>query len=249
MIEKDRKLSHTNSTKALFDAIKRFPWLIAQLFYALKLTFPPEFPIAVPPDRLQALYTDLYIHRSRDLWTVTEISSWLSSVVKTVAPEVVQPPQPIPGAVPTTIPVNVARHLLVLNVPALMSHIPREYTSRTQLASDPLPPINSISPYDVPFRSLPTMARDENDLRGWIAGLVRGAANANPARGDMGENHDEDEEVDEGDEENSVDEEHNETMVGQLTNAFRNILGWFGGQGQETTEEEEEGEEDEHNID
>lgn len=241
MLEKDRKISHINSTAALSDAIKRFPWLIAQLYYALKLTFPPEFPTTVPTSPLQALYTDLYIHRSRDLWTVTEISSWLTSVVKKVASEVIQPPPPIPGAMPSTIPMNVARQLLVMNVPSLMSHIPREYTSVTQLASDPLPPPNSISPYGAPVPLFPTMT-DENARQRWIADLVRGAADANPARGEMGDDQDEDlEEEDDEVEGSSEDEEHNETMVSQLTNAFRNIMGWFGAQRQENEVEEEEG--------
>jgi hypothetical protein len=144
MLEKDQKKDHTNSSEALARAIQRFPWLIAQLFFELKLTFPANFPTTVPPSPLQAVYTDLYIHRSKELWTIAEISSWLNAVAKQTASQV-DPSAPQSEA---TIPMNVARHVYVMGVPALMSHVPREYTSRTQLAIDPLPPPNSISPYD-----------------------------------------------------------------------------------------------------
>src|SRR5271169_3058851 len=58
MLEKDQKKSHEKSSEALSRVIQRFPWLIAQLFYTLKLDFPAEFPTTVPPSPLQSLYTD-----------------------------------------------------------------------------------------------------------------------------------------------------------------------------------------------
>jgi Transcriptional repressor TCF25 len=225
MLEKDQKKSHDGSSESLSQAIQRFPWLIAQLFYALKITFPPEFPTTVPPSPLQALYTDLYVHRSRDLWTIPEISSWLTSVTKRIASEIVEPK---PSLMKVSIPLNVARHVFVMNVPALMSHIPREYTSRTQLASDPLPPENSVSPYDAPMRSLPGIVRDEGALNRWIVALVRGNREL-----ELAEEEDEEE-----DEEDDLEEEHQESLVTQLTNTFRNAFSWFGGRDEEPEEEE-----------
>src|SRR5271170_717640 len=218
MLEKAAKKDHKASSESLSQAIQRFPWLIAQLFYALKITFPPDFPTTVPPSPLQALYTDLYIHRSKDLWTVTEMSTWLQSVAKQTAAKVVEPK---PSQTLASIPLNVARHIFVMNVPALMSHVPREYTSQTHLASDPFPPENSISPYDAPMRSLPGLARDEGALNRWIQGIVRGGGNE---EGEDEEDGDEDEEDLIGGE-----EEPNETLVAQLTNAIRNTFSWFGG--------------------
>lgn len=225
MLEKDAKKDHKSSSESLSQAIQRFPWLIAQLVYALKINFPADFPTTVPPSPLQALYTDLYIHRSKDLWIVPEISSWIQSVVKHTAEKVVPPKE---SQILATVPLNVARHVFVMNVPALMSHIPREYTSRTQLASDPLPPENSISPYDAPMRSLPGLARDGPALHRWIQGLVR--------RGGIEEEVDEDEEeeeeeVDDEDEGHMIggENEPDETLVDQLTNAIRNTFSWFGG--------------------
>ena len=243
MLEKDSKKNHDGSSESLSKAIHRFPWLIAQLFYTLKLPFPPTFPTTVPPSPLQSLYTDLYIHRSKDLWTVTEISSWLVSVTKAVASQIM-------GSAPTSqviesIPLNVARHIFVMNVPALMSHIPREYTSRTQLASDPLPPEGSVSPYDASMRSLPGIARDEGTLQRWIAGLLRG--NQDVAGGII-DGDDDDDDGEEEEEEDDV-EENRETLVAQLTNTFRNAFSWFGTREQDTEDDEEEAYDDIHGVD
>jgi hypothetical protein len=232
MLEKDQKKDHVKSSESLGRAIQQFPWLIAPLFYELKIAFPLDFPTIVPPSPLQALYTDLYIHRSKELWTISNITSWLGTVANKVASQVVKP---TPSQTIATVPMNVARHVFVMNVPALMSHIPREYTSRTQLASDPLPPNNSVSPYDAPIRSLPGIASNEGAANEWIADLMMGnlhAANPDP---------DEEEE-----EEDIEEEQHDETFVTQLTNTFRNVFGWFGNR---EAPQEEEPHDDGHGID
>jgi Transcriptional repressor TCF25 len=240
MLEKDSKKNHDASSESLSQAIHQFPWLIAQLFYALKIPFPPAFPTTVPPSPLQALYTDLYIHRSKDLWIIPEISAWLASVTKRIAADVVEPPA---SQIVESVSLNVARHIFVMNVPVLMSHIPREYTSRTQLASDPLPPENSVSPYDASMRSLPGMARDEGALHRWIAGLVRG--NQIPMERRLDDDESEDEDVDDDD---ADEEENRETFVTQLTNTFRNAFSWFATR-EEDDEEDEELYDDGHGVD
>lgn len=240
MLEKDSKKNHDRSSESLSQAIQRFPWLIAQLFYALKITFPPTFPTTVPPSPLQSLYTDLYIHRSKDLWTILEISTWLLTVTKQVASKVVEPP---PSQTVASVPLNVARHIFVMNAPALMSHIPREYTSRTQLASDPLPPENSVSPYDASMRSIPGITRDEGALHQWIANIVRGNQLVDPAVEGVEEDEDEEGEEDE------EDEEQRESLVAQLTNMFRNTFQWFEGGQQDPEEDDDEPYDDGHGVD
>jgi hypothetical protein len=61
LLEKQQKVTHEKSSESLASTIKLFPWLIAPLFYELKIPFPPAFPITAPPSTLQSLYTDLYI--------------------------------------------------------------------------------------------------------------------------------------------------------------------------------------------
>jgi len=145
MLEKDQKRTHEKSSETLSQTIQRFPWLIAPLFYELKLTFPADFPPTVPPSPLQALYTDLYIYRSKDLWTPPEISTWLTNVAKSTATQVTQPES---TQTISQVPLNVARQIFVMSVPSLMGHIPREYTAGAQMSTDPLPPPVSISPYE-----------------------------------------------------------------------------------------------------
>jgi hypothetical protein len=242
MLEKEQKKTHEKSSKALSQAIKQFPWLIAPLFYELKCTFPSDFPPTVPPSPLQALYTDLYIHRSIDLWTPPEMSSWLLNTAKQTAIQVSQPPASLTTS---KVPLNVARQLFVMGVPSLMSHIPREYTVVTQLATDPLPPPDSISPYDHNnMRGLQNVARDPNMLDNWVAQLVMGRRQPREPQVPNAEER-------EGEESGEEDEEHNEeadqNLIAQLTSALRNVVGWFG-----TSREaqvEEEGEEDGHGVD
>ena len=244
MLEKEKKKSHEISSESLSQAIQQFPWLIAPLFYELKLTFPTDFPPTVPPSPLQALYTDLYIHRSKDLWTPSELSSWLTTVAKQSAPKITVPE---PTQTISKIPMNVARHVFVMNVPGLMGHVPREYTARTQLASDPLPPEGSISPYDVPMRRMGNFARDEGAMNRWIEGLVRGGVREGQEMEQEGDVVEEDLEEDNLEGEEEVDD----TFVAQLTNAFRNVVGWFGSSREDpgVQEEEEDAIGDGHGVD
>ena len=234
MREKEQKLDHTKSSEALSQAIQKFPWVIAQLFYALKLPFPSEFPTTVPPSPLQALYTDLYIHRSKELWTISELSTWLAKVSTGVATEV---SSPSPSQTLESVPMNVARHIFVLNVPALLTHVPREYTARTQLATDPLPPVDSVSPYEASLRSLPG---DEAALQRWIAGFIRGERNEDQD----GEAEDAFEE-DQGDE---GEEQDDGSFVAQLTNTFRYVFGWSNSRGDSAGEGQDEPQGDTHGL-
>jgi Transcriptional repressor TCF25 len=235
-LEKDQKTSHEGSTASLGAAIRRFPWLIAPLFFALKLSFPADFPPTAPRSALQALYVDLYLHRSKDLWSIPEISTWLVRTATTVGPQ-------ISDGEPTSdarIPLNVARHLYVMNVPGLMSHIPREYLSGAQMAIDPLPPLDSVSPYALRLRSLEREMAQERAVQNLLN--FRGAEEIR--REDRGE-----EEAGEGEEgvgEEGVGEEgegDEEGLLGHILTNFRNAFAWFQGGGEPDDEEEEEEEE------
>ena|SRR5579862_1049984 len=244
MLEKEQKKSHETSSESLSQAIRRFPWLIAPLFYELKLTFPADFPPTVPPSPLQALYTDLYIHRSKDLWTPPEISTWLTAVTKQTAPQVNQPET---AQTISKIPLNVARHLFVMNVPGLMGHIPREYTARTQLATDPLPPEGSISPYDIPMREMENAVAGENAMLRLMDRVRRGGL-IMPQENEA--NEEENVEVEDDTDGEDDEEEVDETMVAQLTSAFRSVMGWFGtSRDAPPTAEEEEAQDDGHGVD
>ena len=236
-LEKDHKRPHDESTASLSSAIQQFPWLIAPLFFVLKLSFPADFPPTTPPSPLQALYVDLYLYRSKDLWSIPEISAWLLRTAQAVAPLIPDAPPPTDAQVP----LNVARQLYVMNVPALMSHIPREYLSGPQMAIDPLPPPDSVSPYGLRLRLLEAEMAQER--------AVQNLLHFRPPEGEemevraegggRGEGDDEagEEAVGEGGEE--LDEQG---LLGHIVANFRNAFTWFqGGEQADDEEEEEEG--------
>jgi len=227
MVEKDEKTDHINSTASLSRAIQKFPWLIAQLFYALKIEFPEEFPTTVPPTPLDVLYTDLYIHRSKDLWMVPEISAWIQSVAKQTATQVIGPELSDSSG---TIPINVARHIFVMGVPVLMSHIPRSYTSRTQLTVDPLPPEDSVNPY----HEILTMNYDD------LARVIENVPQHHREVGDQLSDDDGAEEASDGEEEEQSEQSTWTWMANALREAFDYNLRLLTGRAD--TEEEEDDE-------
>jgi Transcriptional repressor TCF25 len=231
-LEKDQKTSHEDSTASLAAAIERFPWLIAPLFFALKLSFPADFPPTTPPSTLQALYVDLYLHRSKDLWSIPEISAWLVRTAASVAAQI--PESPPPSA--AQVPLNVARHLYVMNVPGLMSHIPREYLSGAQMAIDPLPPADSVSPYALRLTLLERQMAQERAVQNLLN--FRGPEERREER-----HEDVEAEGEEDGEEEEGGEEDEEGLLGHILANFRNAFAWFQGGGEPDDEEEEEEEE------
>ena len=240
MLEKDQKKSHETSTESLSRAIQHFPWLIAPLFFSLKLPFPHDFPPTTPPSPLQSVYTDLYIHRSKDLWSVPEISNWLVSTAKATASKIEESTAPTSD---DKIPLNVARHLFVMNVPELLSHIPREYLAGAQLASDPLPPPDSVSPYEMRLKMIEQQLAQDRMIRDLLnfperaaVGLQGLAVEGEVERGgeDEGVNGEDEDEFDEGDDQG---------ILGHIFENFRNAFSWFQGGGHSGDDEEGEGNE------
>ena len=240
MLEKDQKTSHEVSTESLSRAIQQFPWLIAPLFFALKLSFPHDFPPTTPPSPLQSVYTELYLHRSKDLWSVPEVSTWLVSTATATAGKVEESTAPTSDA---NIPLNVARHLFVMNVPGLLGHIPGEYLSGAQMASDPLPPLDSVSPYETRLRIIEQQLARDRMIRDFLNFPERAAAEAQDLAVDgEGERGVVEEGVNE--DEDEFEEGNGEGILGHIFENFRNAFSWF--QGGVHPGDDEEGEEDEN---
>jgi len=243
MLEKDQKKSHETSTESLSHAIQRFPWLIAPLFFALKLSFPPDFPPTMPPSPIQSVYTELYLHRSKDLWSVSEISNWLVSTAKATASKLEESTAPTSD---DKIPLNVARHLFVMNVPELLGHIPREYLAGAQLASDPLPPPDSVSPYEMRLKIIEQQLAQDRIIRDLlnfperVAALPRGLEVEGEVERGAGE-----EDVN-GEDEDEFEEGDDQGILGHIFENFRNAFSWFQSGGH--AGDDEEGEEDENGL-
>ena len=133
----------TECRASLAQAIMDYPWLFARLFQELNLDHIPKsiWGKEARSER-EKLESETYISRARDLWNTPETISLLVEVAQSVA---VAPGGKINNE-PITL--NEARHLLLSDIPALISLLPRSLTSMQTSASDPLPPPDNISPYD-----------------------------------------------------------------------------------------------------
>lgn len=129
--------------QALFTAIGRFPWVVARLMQELSIQPPPAVWGKEPRTDREKLHAELYAVRAKDLWNTPEICEFLEEIASAVPPE-------IPPAAPNTeeITMNEARHVLLSEVPALIAHVPREYTAQLTSTADPLPPPTSIASYE-----------------------------------------------------------------------------------------------------
>jgi hypothetical protein len=129
--------------QALFTAIGRFPWVVARLMQELSIQPPPAVWGKEPRTDREKLHAELYAVRAKDLWNTPEICAFLEETASAVPPE-------LPSAAPDTteITLNEARHVLLSEVPALIAHIPREYTAQLTSTADPLPPPTSIASYE-----------------------------------------------------------------------------------------------------
>lgn len=135
--------------ETLSKAITKFPWIVPRLWSALALEaeLPPLLWGAQPPesDPLQPVLAELYIARTADLWKDPAATRLLVDAVSTVyrlpKTAIVKPVD--------TVPADVARHVLVTDVPAVTALLPREWTRRESPAYDPLPPSGELRSYEM----------------------------------------------------------------------------------------------------
>lgn len=134
--------------ESLSKAITKFPWVVHRLWSALGIEsdLPPVLWGLLPPetDPLQPVLSELYVARTADLWKdplatqlLVEVASTIFRLPKTA---VLKPT--------TAVPEDVARHVLMTDIPAVTALLPREWTRRESPAYDPLPPQDSLRSYD-----------------------------------------------------------------------------------------------------
>lgn len=91
------------------------------------------------------MLAELYVARTADLWKdppatqlLIEVASTLYRLPKTAILKPVD-----------VVPEDVARHVLMTDVPAVTALLPREWTRRESPAYDPLPPPEELRSYEV----------------------------------------------------------------------------------------------------
>lgn len=148
-------------------AMSRYPWVFCKLAQELDVQpMPKQIWGKMPPTDAHDLFTELYITRAKDLWNTPEAISLIVEVADTLAEE----EEPIE---PPEITLDIARHVVLSDIPRVTTHLPARFVSGRISASDPLPPYDSEA-----FRqqSDPTpsyLSRvPEADRPQWLRGLL-----------------------------------------------------------------------------
>lgn len=118
----------------LRSAISRYPWIFCRLAQELNISpVPKSIWGSSPPNQAHELFCELYIARAKDIWNTPEAISVVVEVADSItnAGQQMEPPE---------ITENVARHVLLSDIPSVTTHLPREFTDRRISSSDPLPP-------------------------------------------------------------------------------------------------------------
>ena len=125
------------SRQQLHLAMSRYPWIFRRIAEELNIDpVPPRIWGKFPPTESDELFSELYIARAKDLWNTPEIVMLIDEVANTLGEEDVSVKAP-------KITQNIARHVIVSDIPRVTSHLPTQFTSGMISASDPLPPYES----------------------------------------------------------------------------------------------------------
>ena len=128
--------------QSLSVAIKKYPWMFFRLFRELNLDHIPKAIWGIEPrNKREDFESKAYATRAKDLWNTPEAISLLVEVAESVQVTSPRPPQDTP------LSADEARHVIVSDMPALLSFVPREYINMRMSASDPLPPPDSLDSY------------------------------------------------------------------------------------------------------
>ncbi|RMZ81053.1 hypothetical protein DV738_g2489, partial [Chaetothyriales sp. CBS 135597] len=138
-----REKQPRQAREQLAVAIHQYPYILSALASALDISpVPKSLWGKLPTTDAQKLYTELYIHRAKGLWNTPEASALLVEVADSLSYycSVTSALEPAPRL---EISLEEARHVLMLEVPALIALLPRKFTTLPTSSSDPLPPPSS----------------------------------------------------------------------------------------------------------
>lgn len=149
--------------QTLAVAMHKYSYILSALATSLEIAPLPKLLWGkLPSTSAETLYTQLYVTRAKDLWNTPELTSLLVEVASTMDlyKSFIAASTPAPKL---EISLEEARHVLLLEIPALIGALPRSFTSMSTSMSDPLPP---------PFENAELTARAPAGVDGSGAGLV-----------------------------------------------------------------------------
>ncbi len=139
------KLGRAKDCRAsLSTAIQTFPWVFERLFHELSIVHVPKSIWGTQAmTTVDKLLSELYVRRAKDLWNTPEAISLLVEVAESTSSET----RERTGIITRDITLDEARHILLSDIPELISFIPRKFTTMETSSSDPLPPEDNLPSY------------------------------------------------------------------------------------------------------
>ncbi|OJJ47496.1 hypothetical protein ASPZODRAFT_130994 [Penicilliopsis zonata CBS 506.65] len=120
-------------------ALARWPWVFCKIAQELEISpMPKAIWGRMPPNPSHELLMELYVARAKDLWNTPEAKSLIVEVANTVPEN-----DETASDVAPEITLNIARHVILSDIPRVTTHLPSHFTSGRISASDPLPPYDS----------------------------------------------------------------------------------------------------------
>lgn len=138
---RDQKPKEARQQLAL--AMHRYPYILSALASAIEVSpIPKSIWGKLPSNDAERLYSELYVTRAKDLWNTPETIGLISEVANTLQyyKSFVDSQ---PAAATAQISLEEARHVMALEIPALIALLPRQYTNRPTSSTDVLPPPSS----------------------------------------------------------------------------------------------------------
>jgi hypothetical protein len=146
-------------------AMSRYPWVFNRLAQELDLQhIPKQIWGKMPPTGSHELLTELYIARAKDLWNTPEAVSLIMEVADTLSDkdEPIEPPE---------ITLDIARHVVLSDLPKVTTHLPNHFVAGRLSASDPLPPYESEA-YRQQSEPAPVYAAPAGGGENWLQDLL-----------------------------------------------------------------------------
>lgn len=138
-----------DARRQLAWAMYNYPYVLSALASALDISPLPKVLWAkLPSTDAEKLYTQLYVTRAKDLWNTPETTSLLVEVADTLEHYYggIRSPTKTPRL---EISLEEARHVMLLEIPALIALLPRRFTTMPTSSADVLPPPDSASDFVV----------------------------------------------------------------------------------------------------
>ncbi|KAF2809285.1 DUF654-domain-containing protein [Mytilinidion resinicola] len=129
----------------LRSAFQQYPWIASRLCRELEINPIPK-PVwgKEPEGDYETLLCELYVTKAKDLWNTPEATSLLVEVASTCDWSDYQTRDKV-----IFDEVQVARHVILTDTPALIGLLSRRLTARYTSTSDPLPPTDNLPSYDL----------------------------------------------------------------------------------------------------